>query len=162
MVDQDRFTRTAASGWAPSARAIRATWAVDLLGGQLEKDLYRSLRSRGGLRDALLGKHVQDAQRVAGGRELEVDVLHDALAAYVWDRCLGPLIPLMVGPDGIFDSAEVAEAYCQRALDAARLPLAAERLLQRPEAGPGLRRPARPRVSTRDLLDEDMPVGTSW
>lgn len=24
------------------------------------------------------------------------------------------------------------------------------------------RRPARPRVSTRDLLDEDMPVGTSW
>lgn len=37
MVDQDRFTRTAASGWAPSARAIRDRWAVDLLGGKLER-----------------------------------------------------------------------------------------------------------------------------
>lgn len=162
MVDQDRFTRTAASGWAPSARAIRDTWAVDLLGGQLEKDLYRELRVRGGLRDPLLGKHVQDAQRFASNSELAVHVVHAALAAYVWDRCLGPLIPLMVGPEGVFDSAEVAEAYCQRALDAARLPLAAERLLQRPEAGSGLRRPARSRVPTRDLLDEDMPVGASW
>ncbi len=35
MVDQDRFTRTAASGWAPSARVIRDTWAVDRPGGQL-------------------------------------------------------------------------------------------------------------------------------
>ncbi len=162
MVDQDRFTRTAAAGWASSARAVRDTWAVDLLGRQLERDVYRALRSRGGLRDSLLIQCVQDAERFAPRPELHVDVLSEALAAYVWDRCLGPLIPLMIGADSVFDSVDEAEAYCRRALDAAQLDVAAERLLRRPEAGPGLKRPARRPLSTRELLDEDMPVAAPW
>lgn len=163
MVDQDIFTRTAAAGWSRSARAVRDVAPADVLGGQLEEDLYRVLRRRGGLRDGLLHRYVVDAQRFEDrsdmGEDLQVPV--DALASYVWDRCLGPLVPVMVGADGVFESVAVAEAYCHKALHAARLDEAAERLQRHPD-GRSLRRPARRKVSTRELLDEDMPAGHAW
>jgi hypothetical protein len=163
VVDQDTFTRTAAAGWSRSARAVREVTSADVLGSQLEEDLYRVLRRRGGLRDGLLHRYVIDAQRFEDPSESDQDlqVPVTALSSYVWDRCLGPLVPLMVGPDGVFESVAVAEAYCQKALRAARLDEAAERLQRHPD-GRGLRRPARRRVSTRELLDEDMPGGHGW
>lgn len=156
MVDQDKFTRSAAPGWSRSARAVRDAAPVQCLGQQLEEDLYADLRTRGGLHNALL-RHFEGQSHCA-----DADPLVESLASSVWDRCLGPLIPLMVGPDGVFESVTAADAYCTRALHAARLEQLAARLRRRPDGGPGLRRPGRPQLSTSELLDEDAPVGAGW
>ena len=160
MVDHDVFAQVAGRGWRACARVAGDALPADALGVLIEDALYQHLREAGGLTDPRLNALRGDAQRFVGAYASETDVLAEALRRLVWARCLGMAIPRQVASPGGFGSVEEADSYCERALDAADLREAAARLLRHPE-GRGLRRPARRRVPTAQLLDEDAPLGAA-
>ncbi len=155
MVDRDVFASRVAPGWGASARAAGSLLPVEVLGDQLEGDLYRDLRRTGGLAGGRLRAVVEQVRRSLSGAA-ELECLMEALRRYVWERCLSRIVPQMVY-GGVVTVAE-ALAYFERALSHARLEEAATRLARDPCAR-RLRRPKRSRHLTAELLGEEAPLG---